>query len=219
MVTFTRFGLIVVSLSAIAISSCTLGGNSPSGFLTHYSQLNAGYGTADSLSSYVKPGADLKKYDSVIVDPVTTVIADPEISPAVAAQLASYLASSLNDFSASSLKMVSSPGPTTLRIRANLTDVIEGKKPGKPVKTIHSAPRATLTGSLGSAAVADFISNVSFEGEVLDSLTGERLVALIDHRLGNKREATPATTWSGVRSAVDQGVLKLRARFSAVQSQ
>jgi hypothetical protein len=219
MITFTRFGLTVASLSAIAISSCSLGGKSPSGFLTNYAQLNAGYGTADSVSSYVKPAADLKKYDSVIVDPVTTVIAAPEISPAVSAQLASYLASSLNDSSASRLKIVSTPGPTTLRIRANLTDVIEGKKPGEPVKTIHLAPRATLTGTLGTAAVAAFISDVSFEGEVLDSVTGERLVALIDHRLGNKREATPATTWAGVRSAVNQGVIKLRARFSAVQSQ
>jgi hypothetical protein len=218
MITITRIGLIVTSLSVISISSCATGGKSPSGFLSNYGQLNAGYGTADSVSSYVKPGIDLKKYDSVIIDPVTTVVAAPEISPAVTAQLASYLASSLSDSSSTSLKMVSTPGPTTLRIRANLTDVIEGNKLGKPVKTVHSAPSATLTGTLGSAAVAAFISDVSFEGEVLDSVTGERLVALIDHRLGNKREASPTTTWAAVRSAVNQGVIKLRARFSAVQS-
>lgn len=219
MITFTQLSLIVTSLSAIAISSCASGGKSPSGFLTNFAQLNAGYGTTDSVSSYVKPGADLKKYDRVIIDPVTTVIAAPEVSPAVTAQLASYLASSLNDSSASGLTVVGVPGPTTLRIRANLTDVIAGKKLGKPVKVVHPAPLATLTGTLGSAAVAEFISDVSFEGEVLDSVTGERLVALVDHRLGNKREATPATTWAGVRSAVNQGVLRLRARFSAVQNQ
>lgn len=219
MITITRIGLIITSLSVISISSCSMGGKSPSGFLSNYAQLNAGYGAADAVTSYVKPGADLKKYDSVIIDPVTTVVAAPEISPAVTAQLAAYLASSLSDSSSTGLKTVSIPGPSTLRIRANLTDVIEGKKLGTPVKTIHSAPSATLSGSLGSAAVADFISDVSFEGEVLDSMTGERLVALIDHRLGNKREASPTTSWAGVRSAVNQGVIRLCARFAAVQSQ
>lgn len=219
MITITRIGLIITSFSVISISSCATGGKSPSGFLSNYGQLNAGYGTTDSVSSYVKPGTDLKKYESVIIDPVTTVVAAPDISPAVTAQLASYLATSLNDSSASRLKIVSIPGPTTLRVRVNLTDVIEGKKLGKAVKTIHPAPMATLTGTLGSTAVATFISDVSFEGEVLDSVTGERLVALIDHRLGNKREASPTTSWAGVRSAINQGVVKLRARFISVQSE
>jgi hypothetical protein len=218
MKTTTRLGLILSSLSVICISSCAPGGKSPSGFFSNYAQLNAGYGTADAVSSYVKPGVDLKKYDSVIIDPVSTVVADPEVSPAVSAQLASYLAGSLSDSAVTSLRVVSVPGPTTMRIRTNLTDVIEGKESGRPVKTIHTAPVATLTGNLGSAALANFISNVSFEGEVVDSLTGERLLALMDHRLGHKREATPATSWAGVRSAVNQGVLKLRGRFTALQN-
>ena len=214
--TITRLGMFAAAGAAMALSSCSTGGRSPSGFLANYAQLNAGYGTADAVSSFVKPGVDFGKYDSVIIDPVTTVIATPGISPAVSDQLAAYLGGSLHSQMSSGLKIVSIPGPTTLRVRTGLTDVIEGRKAGKPVTTLHPDPKITLSGSLGSANIATFVSQVSFEGEVVDSVTGERLVALIDHRLGVKREATPTTSWASVRSAIHQGVGRLRERFKAV---
>lgn len=214
--TITRLGMFAAAGAALALSSCSTGGKSPSGFLANYAQLNAGYGTADAVSSFVKPGADFGKYDSVIIDPVTTVIATPGISPAVSDQLAAYLGGSLHSQMSSGLKIVSVPGPTTLRVRTGLTDVIEGRKAGQPVTTLHPDPKITLTGNLGSANIATFVSQVSFEGEVVDSVTGERLVALVDHRLGVKREATATTSWASVRSAIHQGVGRLRERFKAV---
>ncbi|MES2440730.1 MAG: DUF3313 domain-containing protein [Verrucomicrobiota bacterium] len=209
----TRLGLFAVAGAALALSSCATGGKSPSGFLSNYKQLDAGYGTADAVSAYVKPGADLKKYDSVIIDPVTTVIATPGISPAVKDQLAAYLGESLRTQVVGDLKVVGVPGPTTLRIRTALTDVIEGQKAGKPVTTVQSGARATLSGNLGSPEVASFISHVSFEGEIIDSVTGERLLANVDHRIGSKREATASTSWAAVRSGVHQGVARLHERF------
>jgi hypothetical protein len=214
--TITRLGMFAAAGAALALSSCSTGGRSPSGFLANYAQLNAGYGTADAVSSFVKPGVDFGKYDSVIIDPVTTVVATPGISPAVSDQLAAYLGGSLHSQMSSGLKIVSVPGPTTLRVRTGLTDVIEGRKDGKPVTTIHPDPKITLSGNLGSANIATFVSQVSFEGEVVDSVTGERLVALIDHRLGVKREATATTSWASVRSAIQQGVGRLRERFKTV---
>ena len=213
----TRTGLLVTAAAALAISSCATGGRSPSGFLSNYSQLDGGQGTADAVSAYVKPGVDLKKYDSVIIDPVTTVVASPGISPQVKDQLAAYLASSLRSQLGGDLKLASVPGPSTLRVRTALTDVLEGQTAGKPVTTVHTGASATLSGSLGSAEVASFISNVSFEGEIVDSVSGERLSALADHRIGAKREATPSTTWAGVRSAINQAVTKLHDRFKAVR--
>lgn len=214
--TITRLGLFATAGAALALSSCSTGGKSPSGFLSNFSQLDAGYGTADSVSSYVKPGVDFKKYDSVIISPVTTVIAAPGVSTAVTDQLAAYLADSLHKQLSPNLKIVSVPGPTTLRVRTGLTDVIEGQKAGKPVTTVHADPKITLSGNLGSPAVAALVSSASFEGELVDSVSGERLVALVDHRLGKKREATPETSWASVRSAINTGVEKLRSRFTAV---
>ncbi len=213
--TITRLGLFA---SALALASCAPGGKSPSGFLSNYKQLDGGYGTTDAVSAYVKPGVNLKKYDSAIIDPATTIIATPGISPQIKDQLAAYVVSSLNSQISGDLKIVSTPGPTTLRIRTALTDVIEGQKAGKPVTTTHPEARSTLTGKLGSAEVASFISQVSFEGEIVDSVTGERLLASVDHRLGNKREATATTTWAAVQSGVKQGATRLHDRFKAIRN-
>lgn len=211
-------GVIAMAGVALAITSCATGGRSPSGFLANFSQLDAGYGTTDAVSAYVKPGVDLKKYDSFLIDPVTTVVATPGISPEVTEQLAAYLSDSLRSQVAGKMKIVGSPGPRTLRVRVALTDVLEQQHGGVPVTTVHANPRATLSGSLNSATVAAFISKVSFEGEILDSLTGVRFCALSDHRLGTKREITAETSWATVRDDANQGAARLYQRFLAARN-
>jgi hypothetical protein len=214
-----RSGLIALAGLALAVSSCstTTGGRSPSGFLGNYKQLDAGYGSADAVSAYLKPGLDLKKFDSVIIDPVTTVVATPGISPKVTDQLAAYLGEALRSQVAGKMKVVKVAGPHTLRVRTALTDIVENRKPGTPVTTVHTNPRATLTGNLGSAAVASFVANVSFEGEILDSVSGERLSARCDHRLAAKREATAATPWTTVRANANQGAARFWQTFMEVK--
>ena len=86
-----------------------------------------------------------------------------------------------------------------------------------PVTTVHPAAQATLRGDLGTAEIAAFISKVSFEGEVLDSMTGERLMAKVDHRLGRKYEVTAKTPWSDVRKRVNRGAVDLFSRFATLR--
>lgn len=216
----TRTGLFISAATSLALlSSCANnGGRSPSGFLTHYAQMDGGYGTADAVSVFVKPGAELAKYDSVIIDPVTTIVASSGISADVKDQLASYLSGALRQEMSGRLKVVNTPGPATLRVRTALTDVIEGESAGAPVTTVHTVNRAPLSGKLDSETVAAFIAKVSFEGEILDSVTGERQFALIDHRLGAKRDASAATPWSSIRAAMIGGVRQLSGRFDQLRS-
>ena len=210
---------LALSGAALALFSCApTGGRSPSGFLGNFAQLNAGYGTADAVSAYIKPGADLKHYDSVMIDPITTVIATPAVSPQVSAQLAAYLGDALRAQVAGKLKLATTPGPKTLRVRMALTDVLEKSPAGAPVTTVQTSPKVTLSGNLGSPAVAAFITKVSFEAEILDSVTGERLCALCDHRIGAKREATATTPWSAVRTAAQQGAARLYQRYLAAKT-
>lgn len=208
-------GACAIALFAVASTSCSTGPRSPSGFLSNYSQLDSGYGAGDALSAYLKPGVNLRAYDSVMIDPVTTVVSSPGIGSDVRDQLAAYLSSALHAELSKSLRVVGSPGPSTLRIRTALTDVIENQNFGPASTTVHTSPQASLEGKLGSDVIASFISNVSFEGEILDSSTGERLAALCDHRLGAKREATAQTSWAAVRSATLQGAKRLHDRFIA----
>ncbi len=213
-----QIGVIAMAGVALAVVSCSNGGRSPSGFLGNFSQLDAGYGTADAVSSYLKPGVDLKKYDSVIIDPVTTVVAAPGIRPEVTNQLAAYVSDAMRANLSGKLKIVTVPGPTTLRARIALTDVIEEQHTGTPVTTVHASPHATLAGTLGTPTVANFIARVSFEGEWLDSVTGERFSALCDHRLGAKRAVTAATSWDAIRTTANQGAARLSQRFMAVRA-
>ena len=128
------------------------------------------------------------------------------------------MSASLRAQLAGKMKFVGVAGPSTLRVRTALTDLVERRNPGTPVTVVHASPRATMTGSLGSDAVATFVSNVSFEGEILDSVTGERLAALSDHRLSAKRKATAATPWATVRSNMSQGAARLWQRVAAVRN-
>jgi len=213
-----HIGVIAMAGVALAVVSCSNGGRSPSGFLAHFSQLDAGYGTADAVSAYVKPGVDLKKYDGILIDPVTTVIAAPGIRPEVTDQLAAYLSEATRAQLTGKLKIVTVPGPTTLRVRMALTDVIEKIPTGAAVTTVHTHARATLTGNLGSATVAAFISRLSFEGEFVDSLTGERFTALCDHRLGVKRlDTTAATPWASIRHNANLGAARVCQRFMTLR--
>lgn len=209
--------ILTAAVLVFALASCATGGRSPSGFLANYQQLDAGFGTADAVAVYMKPGLDLRKYHSVMIDPVTTVVVTPGIGAEVKDQLAAYLAGALQSQAPGDLKVVGSPGPGTIRIRTALTDVIEGGPTGNPVTTVHSSPSVSLSGRLGSEELASFISNVSFEGEMLDSVTGERLSAIVDHRIGAKREASAATTWAAVRSATNQGATRLWQRYSTAR--
>lgn len=215
---FQQIGTLLTAGISLMVFSCSTGGRSPSGFLNNYAQLDSGYGTADTMASFLKPGVDLKKYDSVMFEPVVTVVATTGISAEVKDQLAANLSAALRTQAAGRLNVVSAPSPTTLRVRTALTDVIEGTNSRSAITTVHSIPQATLTGTLGSKEVAAFVSSVSFEGEILDSTTGERISALVDHRIGAKREATPTTTWASVRSATNQGAIRLWKRFEAARA-
>lgn len=207
-----------LAAATLALAACSHATRSPSGFLANYRQLDAGYGTANAVSAYVKPGADLMGYERVILDPVTTVIATPGIDPQVQAQLAAYLDQALRGELKGRMKITTVPGPRTLRVRVALTDVVEGTAQTAPVANVHVKPRATLTGKLGSTEVAQFIGQVGFEGEIVDALTGERLAALIDHRLGNKREVTAATTWESLRVQASRSAARLYQRFLAARN-
>lgn len=209
--------LLISGLMAAVLASCAPGGRSPSGFLTNFGQLDAGYGTENAVSAYVNSEADFKQYTSVIFDPVTTVTASPAATPAVTDQLAFYLADALRREIGGRMAVVSVPGPTTMRVRVALTDVIESGSGVTPTTKVHAGPQATLTGTLGSPELAAFISKVSFEGEIVDSVSGKRLAALCDHRIGAKREATPQTSWAAVRSATGQGAKNLADRFFAAR--
>ncbi|MHC4923544.1 MAG: DUF3313 domain-containing protein [Planctomycetota bacterium] len=213
-----RHFISALSLASVLLTgACSSPDTSPSGFLSNFSQLGGGYDTANSVAGYLSPGADMSRFDSILFDPVVTIIDAEAVDSAVAEQLAAYMHESLRAEFGKKFKLVDTPGATTARVRTALTDIIAGQPATKPVTLAFPQPSGRLSGNLATQNVADFVANVSFEGEVLDSSTGERLVAVSDQRFGVKREATPDTTWETVREMVQEGAVNLRRRTEGLR--
>ncbi len=190
-----------------------------SGFLGDYSQLKAGSAnTDDPLLIYANPNADCKKYKSILLDPVTLwAKADgssfANLEPADRNFLTATFDKELRETVAKAgYFVVNTPGADVMRIRAALT---EGGKSNVLMKEISIvAPYASGAATVWSEAKGQalFTGDVAFELEVLDSVTGERLYAAADKRVG-KMDPRNYHSWDDVTESIkvwsERGVKRL----------
>ena len=94
-------------------------------------------------------------------------------------------------------------GPSVLRLRAALTQAKGANVPLKTITTIVPQLRmATMVGGL-AADTAVTVGSATVEAEVLDSITHERLIAVVDQRAGNKTLGTMLKKWGDVEKACE----------------
>ncbi len=60
--------------------------------------------------------------------------------------------------------------------------------------------------------------SAAIEGEITDSLTGRRLLAAVDKRLGNKTLRGTLGKWANVEKAFDFWAERLRTRLAELQA-
>ena len=146
-----------------------------SGFLKNYSQLKPDP-KFDGAHRWQDPSVNLAGYNKFIVDPVLihfTPQADGVgLNPAELAELTAFARNTLIEKLSKSFRVVSSPGQGTLRLRAAITSI----KETTPMLNLHPAMKFSGMGLGGASA----------EGEVLDSLTGKRIIAGADSRMGDR---------------------------------
>lgn len=202
---------------ALAGSGCfsahQFSGAPPSGFLGDYSQLRPGR-EGEALLVYVNTRADLSRYDAVLLDPVTIwyVAGGDDSPPASEMQpLADHLDAAVRNALRRQLRFVDRPAPGVMRIRLALTEA-----EGAPVvaNVVSSVPpfRLISTASKLTTGAHAFVGRASIEGEVTDSLSGERLLAAVDRRSGDKSLAT-AGRWDDVKAAMDHWAARLNERI------
>ena len=177
-----------------------------SGFMTDYSQLKK---VDDSISDYryVADGAldKVAQYNAVMVDqPEIFIAADspyggakPKHLDALAEAIRAGVIAALSE----DYTIVDKPGPDVMYIRAALTNLRLTKK---KKSVLGYTPIGLVGGAVVGAATSDLakkanLQDVVLEAEVYDSMTEERLVALIDKR-GEGREA-PAS-WEELEDAM-----------------
>lgn len=216
----------LVAMIIAAFSSAAYGQEMmQSGFMSDYSQLQkVTDGTADYR--YIAPGVEDKLigYNAVMVDqPEFFIAADSPYRGVKARQLDALGEALRNGFSeiiAKEFYVVERPGANVLYVRAALSNL---KLKRAKLRVTDYLPVGFVTHPARRAASRDISKKASLRGvvlemEVFDSVTGERLVAIIDSR---SMDAGDATSWEQIdQLAKDYGEVMLcrlnNSRFSEI---
>ena len=202
--------LVSLCVMALVIAGCATTEQAPnaqmSGFLGDYTQFHRGKG-GQAEYVYRDMNVDFSKYQKIILEPVQLWASEGSasilnsLSKEDQQLLVDYLYVSLSDAFKRDYAIVNEPGPDVMKVRCAITEA----KASSPVKEILS----TVTPyGLGISYAKHFmlgthsgVGVVSVEGELLDSLTGQRLAAVVDRRAGTKSLADKYTRWGDVQDA------------------
>lgn len=146
----------------------------PSGFLGDYSKLVPVPGETERLYSE-KPNVNWKKYTKLMFDPVM-VYYHPDaknnnINPDELKKLTDYFRDQVVKAVEDTYPVVDASGPDVLRIRAAITNVV-------PVD------RHIEVLSISTVYMYVDMGGATMEAELLDSVSNERLAAVVDRRKG-----------------------------------
>jgi hypothetical protein len=190
---------LVTATSAFALEK------SQSGFLRDYAQLRE---DSDGAARYVNSGRSLAEYNKFILEPVAVYLPEGKaIYPGDLQALAQYFRDkAVQDLTAAGYQVVDHSGPGVLRIRAAITDIEVAKK----AFNVHPLTKLAGIGTGGAA----------MEAEAVDSMTGERIIAVVDARQGDRMSMTEGLdTYGHARQAMDQWVARFVQRLNASKGQ
>ena len=195
-------------------------------FLGDYAGLAPDAKNGDLLL-YEKDPTVLKKYNKFIFDPITIYLLpearDRGIDPDDLERLAKYFQQAVKDELAKSgtYQIVTAPGPDVAELRVAITNV-EPTGGGKNAAVKGAATAATVGGAPGASLLVPRLSvgRVSIEGEILDSVSGERLVAFVTGKSGRRWFSGLNTfkKWGDVEAAFRSWAKAFRARLDGVHS-
>lgn len=176
-----------------------------SGFLGDYSLLEPG-GKEQAALRYVNPNARFSAYDTVLIEPVTIWASDRssmnEVSEEDRTMLVDYLHTAVTDALSRDYGIATVPGPGVMRLRLAITEASQAPVVMSTVSNV--VPQMLLISNIKKMATGTqaFVGDAAVEGELLDSLTGERLAAFVDKRSGGKSvERIGAGAWDDFRNA------------------
>lgn len=192
-----------------------------SGFLGDYSQLKDRGGDTAMLS-YVDPKADFRSYNKIMIDPIRAYAKDKDSSMAEMSKedqksLLNYFDAALREQLKSNYTLVSQPGPGVLRLRIAVTEASSSKVVLDTISSVvpfgaaASAAKALVTGKHLS------VGEIGAECEGVDSLTGKRLFAAVDARVGQKwtLKFDKFNKWHTAEDAFDFWANQLKTRLTS----
>jgi hypothetical protein len=196
---------LITSLLSSLLLGLTLGGCSTkpaavqTGYLSDYSKLEA---ETESRVAYRSP--ELATFDAFIVDPVEVRIPNKVLSEEDRAEAARYFRQRLvGVLETEGLRVTDTPAVGVARVRVALTDVAKSTWWQK----LHPVSRVVGAGTGGAA----------MEAEVIDSVTGQQVAAVVQSGSGNQFNFTAFSTLSDVKSAIDDWAARAGRNLKALR--
>ncbi len=218
-----RIAASFVLVGSLAACSTTRQGRSvePSGFLSDYSALEKG-GKGQAQLRYVNPATDFSQYDKIQIDTIAIIAVEGSSLSGMDIHQATLMAAHFRDALVEELgkdyEIVDTPGPGTMRLRAALTEARGSKVVLDTLTTVIPQTRLLATGAQLAADNSATTGKARAEAELLDSLTGERLVAAVDERYGTKALRGSVKKWSDVKSAFSLWAERMRLRLGELRT-
>ena len=185
-----------------------------SGFLGDYSMLRPGKGKEAGLV-YFASDANFAGYDAVMIDSVTFWTNKPtKLSAKDRQMLTDYLYNALHDELQKDYRIADAPGPGVLRIRAAVTEAKGARVVANTITSVVPQARAVTTLAGAATNTALLVGRAAVEADITDSLSGRRLAAAVDERVGTKAVRGGILKWSDAKSAFDYWAERLRKRLA-----
>ncbi|MFZ0580928.1 MAG: DUF3313 domain-containing protein [Candidatus Acidiferrales bacterium] len=199
-------------------------GKEVSGFLGDYSNLTPDPKNGDLLL-YEKDRSALKRYNKFMLDPITIYLLPAAQSrgfdPDDMERLAQYFHDAVADAltKGGGYEIVTTPGPDVLELNVAITNVepTGGKKNAAVTAATTAASVATVPG-ISLAVPRLSIGKVTIEGEMLDSTSGDRLVAFVTSKGGRRWFSgfNAYKKWGDIEAAFRSWAKELRTRLDEV---
>jgi Protein of unknown function (DUF3313) len=197
-------------------------GREVSGFLGDYSKLVPDAKNGDLLL-YEKDSNALKNYHKFIFDPITIYLL-PEaqaqgFDPADMERLAKYFHDAVTDELKKSgrYEIVTATGPDVLELNVAITNVEPtGGKTNAAVKAGAAAVSVATVPGVGFLVPRVSVGKASIEGEMLDSQSGERVVAFVTSKSGGRRWFSGTSAykkWADIEAAFRSWAKNFRERL------
>jgi hypothetical protein len=207
------------------------GDHEPKGFLTDYSKIST-TASADGAYRYRDPNADVGKYDKLLVDRIKIFFKEDSeykgIDPDELKMLTDYFYEAIEREVGDVYPMVAEPGPTVLRLRIAVTDLVPNKPEASvvtlavPFAWVVDGASGAAKGEVGSTA---FTGEATIEGEALDSMSSQQLSAFIETEVAKKYNWSKGvgagvssymkaySKWDYTKKAIDAWAKLLRERL------
>jgi hypothetical protein len=193
-----------------------------SGFLGDYSKLAPDPKNGDLLL-YEKDSNVLKKYHKFIIDPITIYLLPEAQAQGFKADDMDRLAKYFHDAVTDELKksgryeVVTNPGPDVLEVNVAITNVEPtGGKENAALKATTTAVSVATVPGVGMVIPRISVGRASIEGEMVDSVSGEQLVAFMTSKAGGRRWFSGLSAykkWADIEAAFRSWAENFRERL------